>query len=65
MEEDPDESILVLDYADIMKRSGWKVTHLIDCPLSTERFLSHMVKGMQENNTFGTVRCTLIIGLKN
>jgi len=26
MEEDPDESILLLDYADIMRRSGWKVT---------------------------------------
>ena len=64
MEEDPDESILVLDYGDIMRRAGWKVTHLIDCPLPTERFHPHMVTRMQENNTLGTVRRTLIIGIK-
>ena len=64
MEEDPDESILLFDYGDIMRRAGWKVTHLIDCPLSTERFLSHMVKRMQEKNTLGTVRRTLMIGIK-
>ena len=51
MEEEPDESILVLDYGDIMRRAGWKVTHLIDCPLPTERFHPHMVTRMQENNT--------------
>ncbi len=23
-----------MDYIDIMKRSGWEITHIIDCPLS-------------------------------
>ncbi len=65
MEEDPDQSILLSDYMDIMRRSGWKVTHLIDCPLSTERFRPHMVKRMQNNKTLGVVRRSLIIGRRD
>ncbi len=64
MEEDPDESILLFDYGDIMRGAGWKVTHLIDCPLSTERFRPHMVRNMQKNNTLGVVRRSLIVGIK-
>ena len=64
MEEDPDESILLFDYGDIMRAAGWKVTHLIDSPLSTERFRPHMVRNMQKNNTLGVVRRSLIVGIK-
>ena len=28
------QSILLLDYMDIMRRSGWEITHIIDCPMS-------------------------------
>jgi hypothetical protein len=65
MEEDPDESILLFDYGDIMRAAGWKVTHLIDSPLSTERFRPHMVKRMQKNKTLGVVRRSLIIGRRD
>jgi len=64
MEEDPDESILLFDYGDIMRDAGWKVTHLVDCPLPTERFRPHMVRNMQKNNTLGVVRRSLIVGIK-
>ena len=64
MEEDPDQSILLLDYMDIMRRSGWKITHIIDCPLSTQRFLPNMVGRMQRNRTLGVVRRSLLIGRK-
>ena len=64
MEEDPDQSILLLDYMDIMRRSGWKITHIIDCPLSTQRFLPIMVDRMQRNRTLGVVRRSLLIGRK-
>ena len=30
MEEDPDESILLFDYGDIMRDAGWKVTHYVE-----------------------------------
>jgi hypothetical protein len=64
MEEDPDQSILLPDYFKLLERSGWRVTQLIDCPLSTERFRPHMVKRMQKNKSLGTVRRSLIIGIK-
>lgn len=64
MDEDPDQSILLLDYMDIMNRSGWKITHIIDCPLSTQRFLPNMVSRMQKNRTLGVVRRSLMIGRK-
>jgi hypothetical protein len=64
MEEDPDQSILLLDYMDIMRRSGWKITHLIDCPLSTQRFKPNQVRRMQNNRILGVIRRSLIIGTK-
>ncbi|MDB4443776.1 site-specific DNA-methyltransferase [bacterium] len=64
MEEDPDQSILLPDYFNLLERSGWKIAQLIDCPLSTERFRPHMVKRMQKNKSLGTVRRSLIVGIK-
>jgi hypothetical protein len=64
MEEDPGQGVLLSDYINLLQRSGWEITHFIDCPLSTERFLPHMVKRMQKNNTLGVVRRTLVIGRK-
>ncbi len=64
MEEDPDQSILLSDYMDIMRRAGWKITHIIDCPLSTQRFKPNQVRRMQNNLTLGVVRRSLIVGRK-
>jgi hypothetical protein len=43
IDEDPENAILLLEYAKLLENCGWKITHLIDCPLSTERFLANMV----------------------
>jgi hypothetical protein len=64
MEEDPDQSILLSDYIDIMRSSGWKITHIIDCPMSSQRFKPNQVRRMQKNRTLGVVRRSLIIGRK-
>ena len=61
-DEDPENAILILEYAKLLEQSGWKITHLIDTPLSTERFTGNMVKRMQEKRTLGIIRRTLIIG---
>jgi len=61
-DEDPDNAILVLTYAKLLEACGWKITHLLDCPLSTERFTGNMVSKMQGKRTLGIVRRTLIIG---
>jgi hypothetical protein len=61
-EEDPENAILILEYAKLLEQCGWKITHLIDCPLSTERFTGNMVSLMQNKRTLGIIRRTLIIG---
>ena len=62
VDENPDNAILMLSYAKLLETCGWKVTHLTDCPLSTERFTGNMVNRMHEKRTLGIVRRTLIIG---
>jgi len=64
VEEDPGQSIFLSDYIDLLKDSGWKITHIVDCPLSTQRFLPNMVSHMQKNRTLGIVRRSLIIERK-
>ena len=64
VEEDPGQSIFLSDYIDLLKDSGWEITHIIDSPLSTQRFLPNMVRRMQKNRTLGIVRRSLIIARK-
>ena len=64
-DEDPENAILLLEYAKLLENCGWKITHLIDCPLSTERFTGNMVSKMQGKRTLGIIRRTLIIGKPN
>ena len=64
VEEDPGQSIFLSDYIDLLKDSGWEITHIVDCPLSTQRFLPNMVSHMQKNRTLGIIRRSLIIGRK-
>ena len=64
MEEDPSQDIFFLDYAELLRRTGWEITHFVDCPLSTERFRPHIVKRMQKNKMLGVVRRSLLRGRK-
>jgi DNA modification methylase len=64
LNEDPGQSILLWDYMNILNRSGWEITHIIDCPMSTQRFQANIVAQMQKNRTLGIVRRSLIIGRK-
>ena len=61
-EEDPKKSILISDYIKLLERSGWEITHIIDCPLSSQRFKPNQVRRMQNNRTLGIVRRSLIVG---
>ena len=54
-----------MDYIDLLKASGWQLTHIVDCPLPTQRFLPNMVSRMHKNRTPGVVRRSLIVGIKN
>ena len=64
LNEDPGRSILLLDYMNILNRSGWEITHIIDCPMSTQRFQANIVAQMQKNRTLGIVRRSLIMARK-
>jgi hypothetical protein len=59
--ENPDNSITIFDYHRILSETGWKVTHRIECPLSSERMSGNQVQKMQEKRILGTVGRTLII----
>ncbi len=47
LDENPDNAILMLTYAKLLETCGWKITHLTDCPLSTQRLTGNMVNKMQ------------------
>jgi methylase of polypeptide subunit release factors len=44
--EEPGQGILVVDYYDIFKKTGWALTHVIQAPLSSERFNAGVVSAM-------------------
>ena len=53
--EEPDQAILVVDYHEILKRTGWELTHIIQAPLSSERFNAGVVAAMQKKKILGVV----------
>jgi len=46
--EKPDKSITIFDYHRLLSKTGWKVTHRIECPHSSERQSGNQVQTMQD-----------------
>lgn len=65
LEEDPGNAITVLDYAALLEQAGWQITHIVDAPLSSERFKGNMITGMQAKRTLGVVRRTLLMARRS
>jgi len=63
--EKPDNSITIFDYHRILSKTGWKVTHRIECPLSSERMSGNQVQKMQDKRILGTVGRTLLIAKRS
>ncbi len=63
--ENPDNSITIFDYHQLLSKAGWKVNHRIECPLSSERMSGNQVQKMQEKRILGTVGRTLIIAKRS
>jgi len=59
--EKPDRSITIFDYHRLLSKTGWKVTHRIECPMSSERLSGNQVQRMQDKRILGTVGRTLLI----
>jgi len=63
--ENPVNSITIFDYHRILTKTGWKVTHRIECPLSSERISGNQVQKMQDRRILGTVGRTLLIAKRS
>ena len=53
--EDP---ILIDDYLRILNKTGWQRTHIIQAPMSSERFHAGVVSAMQKKRILGVQAVT-------
>jgi DNA modification methylase/DNA-binding CsgD family transcriptional regulator len=60
-DEDTEESILIDDYLRILNISGWQRTHIIQAPMSAERFNAGVVSAMQKGRILGVCSRYVII----
>jgi hypothetical protein len=44
-----------VDYYEILKRTGWTLSHIIQAPLSSERFNAGVMAAMQKKKILGVV----------
>ncbi len=61
IDEDSDSSILIDDYLEILKKAGWRRTHIIQSPLPSERFAPGVVAAMQKKRILGVTSRYVII----
>jgi len=60
--EDPGQAILLVDYHDMFKKTGWTLTHVIQAPMSSERFNAGVVSAMQKKKILGvTSRYVMVL----
>jgi DNA modification methylase len=48
-------AIMIDDYLDIIKKSGWQRTHILQAPLTSERFNAAAVSAMQKKRIIGVI----------
>ncbi|MBN1907865.1 MAG: transcriptional regulator, partial [Deltaproteobacteria bacterium] len=61
IEETRGTSILITDYCRLMEKSGWEVTHIIQAPMSSERFQANIVAAMQKSKILGVTSRYVVI----
>jgi hypothetical protein len=63
IEEKHKGGILIDDYLDILKKTGWYHTHIIQAPMSSQRFSAGVVSAMQKRGILGvTSRYVIVLG---
>ena len=60
-DEDPKNAILLTDYCKISAKAGWELTHIIQSPMSSERFDAVVVSAMQKKRILGVTSRYVII----
>ena len=63
--ETPEDSILIDDYLKILSKTGWQRTHIIQAPLSSERFEAGVVAAMQKKRILGVTSRYVIVLKRN
>ncbi len=64
LEEDEEAAILIIDYGNLMRKSGWAVSHVMQAPISSERFQAGIVSAMQKKRILGVTCRNVIVGRK-
>jgi hypothetical protein len=60
--ENQGQAILLTDYHEMFKNTGWTLTHLIQAPMSSERFNAGVVAAMQKKKILGvTSRYVMVL----
>ena len=62
VDENPENAILLSDYFGVLDKTGWQLSHIIQAPMSSERFHAGVVSAMQKKRILGvTSRYVLIL----
>jgi hypothetical protein len=61
MDEKHKGGILIDDYLDILNKTGWYHTHIIQAPMSSQRFIPVVVSAMQKRNILGVTSRYVIV----
>lgn len=65
LEEDEESAILIIDYGILMRKTGWAVSHVMQAPMSSERFQGGTVSAMQNKKILGVTCRNVLVGRKN
>ncbi|MBN1227935.1 MAG: hypothetical protein JXA79_13145 [Deltaproteobacteria bacterium] len=62
LDENPENAILLADYLSVLNTTRWQLSHIIQAPMSSERFHPGVVSAMQKKRILGlTSRYVLIL----
>jgi hypothetical protein len=61
VDEAPEDAILISDYLRALNKTGWQQTHIIQAPLSSERFNAGVVSAMQKKRILGVTSRYVIV----
>jgi DNA-binding CsgD family transcriptional regulator len=56
-----DQSILINDYLRVINKGGWTETHVIQAPMSSERFQANVVAAMQKRKILGVTSRYVVV----
>jgi hypothetical protein len=66
MDETHKGGILIDDYLEILNKTGWYHTHIIQAPMSSQRFSAGVVSAMQKKGILGVIsRYVIVLGQNN